>query len=271
MITLLFCLLDPTFAAWKLETRAPKMLAALPKPPRKPDQTITARDLDDHFVYPCVDEDEIESRAEPPAEDTVLPRVLWTDEYKNEFWICSAAKDFEKIDDGHVFTDQTFVLATKNPRKRFRLLLNEGPLIDRPIEVFAEKGALRVVSFFPLADGKQIPFSQTRIKCDSKGCVPGEETCALDTKGVDAKSEVKKFDAAVKQHVAHPDREPPVDLDRLFLAAVAGDKSAASRIHQYPIELPEEQPAAEQVARYQTELEEAVRIGCGKTQVQRSR
>lgn len=261
MTPLLLLLLTSAHATWKVETRPNKLLVELPKPPRKPGQTITARDLDDHFAYPCVDDDEIETRAQPPEADTVLPRILWTDEHRNEFWICASERDLERLDDHHVYTDQTFVLATKDKRKRFRLMLNEGPLIDRPIEVFAEKGGLRVVSFFPFADDSLTPFTETRIKCAATGCVVAGETCVLDTKGVDAAAEVKRFDAAFAKR--QPKDDPPTEWDRLFLAAAGGDKAAASRFRHFPVPLSEGQTAADQIARYQSELDDAERLGCG--------
>ena len=199
----------------------------------------------------------------------VMPRVVLRGPNRAVVWICATDHGTKATASVvHVQGNVTvfFKVGDKAPQ---RLLAQTGELAH-PVDVEVTESDLRIIDNYVIRHGAKIaswrPMTRVTVSCDTSNCNAAPPKCVLALQKKDDRQIVARFDRAVQKYKVSPGKnvmelsEPFQLLDEVLLAAASGDKKAADRLQNFPIQ--PEGPAIELVGSYADQLDHLRSLKC---------
>ena len=203
----------------------------------------------------------------------VMPRVVYRGPNNASIWICATEHgtriNLKKVPSVvHVLGNVTvfFKIGDRAPQK---LIAQTGDLAH-PVDVELTTTDVQVVDNYVIRHGAKIaswrPLTKVIVSCENGICSAAKPKCVLALQKKDDRQIVSKFDAAVQRYKSAKNKSametsPPFQLlDEMLLLAASGDKKAAERLQNFPIQ--PEGAAVELVGNYVDQLDHLKSLGC---------
>ncbi len=258
---------------WVIEKDKNVLLAQLPKmnTTGASGTSVSARDLDTKYVYPCVDpnEDQGEDRSDLKNTYTSLPRVLFKSK-SEQVWICTDALSLKEISKTHFFMKESFKIFFRHLDNPPQILAHEAEIMTRPYDVNIDSSQITLRMSLSAESNKKSslhPISERKITCDENECHLGAPKCVVSAKNLNPKRVILQFDHEVAKFKKHPtevDSSKPFEyLDDLLLLATTGNEQARSRIENFPIDVSASATGSEILGTYEMYLKEFAALKCG--------